>query len=183
MAGKRAVPAALGAGLLAYVVQQQVLFPHPAVDTVFWLLAGVLVAAEGIKLRPVRSWLIMGAGACVVLGSFANPWSLMRSDHDVERALSAETRTEALDHLSDAADRRSFDDEPYTLMGVLLQDSEDIRLIAEGEERIRRGAQQNPGNEPIALALAEVRLQAYRVSGDPTWAHRARAGLDELIKT
>ena len=119
----------------------------------------------------------------MVLGSFANPWSLMRSDHDVERALSAETRTEALDHLSDAADRRSFDDEPYTLMGVLLQDSEDIRLIAEGEERIRRGAQQNPGNEPIALALAEVRLQAYRVSGDPTWAHRARAGLDELIKT
>lgn len=37
----------LGAGLLAYMVQQLVLFPIAEIDAVFWLLAGLLIGASG----------------------------------------------------------------------------------------------------------------------------------------
>ena len=183
MASPRPAIAALGAGLVAYAVQQQVFFPHPATDAVFWLLAGVLAAGVGVRSRPVRSWLVVAAVACVVVGSVVNSWSVMRNDHDFERARTADTYAAAYGHLSDAADRRSFDDEPYVLMGALLQNADDMGLVASGEARIRRGESHNPGNEAVSLALAEVRLQVFRVSGDPGWAHQARIGLDELIET
>ena len=175
--------ATLGAALLAYIVQQQLLFPHPALDAVFWLLAGVLAAEAGVGARPVRSWLGAVALAGAVLVSAANSWSLIRNDHDVEKARTAETYEAAFSHLADAADRRSFDDEPYILMGVLLKDAHDTALLARGEVRISRGEQLNPGNESVSLALAEVRLQGYRSTGDPRWADRARGGLDEVIAT
>ena len=181
MASQRAVLAALGAGVLAYMVQQQVFFPHPAVDAVFWLFAGILAAAVGVGGRPVRSILVVVVAGCVVVGSAVNSWSAMLNDHDFERARTATTYEAAYGHLSGAADRRSFDDEPYILMGALLQDADDLGLVARGEARIGRGALQNPGNELVALALGEVRLQGFRVSGDPAWAHRALAGLDELV--
>ena len=182
MASPRAVPAGLGAGVLAYMVHQQVFFPHPAIDAVFWLIAGILAAGVGVADRRVRSVLAVAAAACVVAGSALNSWSAMLNDHDFERARTAPTYQAAYNHLSNAADRRSFDDEPYILMGVLLQNAGDMRLVARGEARIRRGESQNPGNEAVALALAEVQLQAFRVSGDPAWAHRARTGLDRLIQ-
>lgn len=182
MSSSKPVLAGLGAGLVAYMVQQQVFFPHPAVDAVFWLLAGVVGAAVGVGGRPVRSLLVVVAAACVVLGSVANSLSVMRNDHDFERARTASTYEAAYGHLSDAADRRSFDDEPYILMGALLQYTDVTTLIAQGEARIRRGVSLNPGNEMVSLALAEVRLQGFRLSDDSAWAHRARAGLDDLIE-
>lgn len=182
MASPRPVLAALGAGVLAYVLQQQVFFPHPATDTVFWLLAGVLAAATGVRARPVRSWLVVAVMLGVAVASVANSWSVIRNDHDFERARTAETHTAAYGHLSKAADRRSFDDEPYILMGALLQSTDRVELLAQGEARIRRGESLNPGNEAVSLALAEVRLQGFRVSGAPGWAYRARVGLDELIE-
>ena len=181
MSSPRPVAAALGAGVLAYAVQQQVFFPHPAVDVVFWLLAGVLAAAVGAGTRPVRSLVFAVVVAGVVAGSLANSWSAVRNDHDFERALTAKTFEAAYGHLADAADRRSFDDEPYILMGALLKDSDDIGLIARGEARIRRGEELNPGNQFVSLALAEVHLQGFRVSRDPMWAHRAAVGLDKLL--
>ena len=180
MASPRLVPAALGAGVLGYGLQQQVFFPHPAIDAVFWLLAGVLAAAEGVRARQSRSWLMVAAAACVVAGSLANSVSVLRNDLDYERA-AAKTHAAAYSHLSDAADRRSFDDEPYILMGALLQSADDMDLVAQGEAHIGRGESRNPGNEMVSLGLAEVRLQGFRLSGDPGWAHRARIGLDDLI--
>lgn len=50
--------ASAGVALLGYGLQQQVSFPHPATDAVFWLLAGVLVTASSVRARPMRSWLI-----------------------------------------------------------------------------------------------------------------------------
>ena len=149
----------------------------------FWLLAGVLAAAVGVGARPARSWLVGVAAACVVAGSVVNSLSVLRNDLDFERAAAADTYAAAYGHLSDAADRRSFDDAPYILMGALLQDAHDIELVATGEARILRGESRNPGNEAVSLALAEVRLQGFRVSSDPGWAHRARLGLDEVIET
>ena len=183
MASPQPLSAALGAGVLAYALQQQVFFPHPATDAVFWLLAGVLAAASGVRAQPVRSWLVAVVAVGVVVGSVVNSWSVIRNDHDFERARTAETRYAAYGHLSEAADRRSFDDEPYILMGALLQGADRIELLAQGEVRIHRGESLNPGNESVSLALAEVRLQGFRVSSDPSWAHRARTGLDDLIET
>ena len=183
MMSSQPVVAALGAGVLGYAVQQQVFFPHPATDAVFWLMAGALAAASGVRARPVRSWLMAAAAVCVVVGSVANSWSLIRNDHDIERASTAKTYDAAYDHLADAADRRSFDDEPYILMGALLQNADDLMLVAQGEARIRHGESLNPGNEAVSLALAEVRLQGFRISDDPIWAHWARTGLDELIES
>lgn len=127
--------------------------------------------------------LAAGVGVGLVVVSLVNSWSVIRNDHDFERARTAETYHAAYGHLSNAADRRSFDDEPYILMGALLQSADRMELLAQGEVRIRRGESLNPGNEAVSLGLAEVRLQGFRVSSDPSWAQRARTGLDDLIES
>lgn len=48
-AGGPAWLAGVGAGVAAYLVQQQFLFPLAEVDPAFWLLAGVLVGATGTR--------------------------------------------------------------------------------------------------------------------------------------
>ncbi len=183
MASRRWVPAALGFGLMAYVLQQQVFFPHPATDAVFWLLVGVLAAAVGPRAVPIRSRWVAATLTLIVLGSAFNSWSAVRNDHDFERAVKARSYAAAYGHLSAAVERRPFDDEPYILMGALLQNVDDMTFISAGEVQINRGRSRNPGNELISLALADVRLQASRVSGDRSWAIRARMGLDEILRS
>jgi O-antigen ligase len=45
LAGSEPIIAGVGAGVIGYLVQQQFLFPLAEVDPLFWLLAGLLVAA------------------------------------------------------------------------------------------------------------------------------------------
>ena len=182
MASDQIIRAALGAGVLAYVLQQQVFIHHPALDGSFWMLTGVLVASVDMRARFVRPMSLASLTAvCVIAGLVLNSWSVMRNDHDFMRAHTAKTFAEAYEHLESAADRRVFDDTPYILMGELLQRTPHVHLVARGARRLRRGAALNPGNEPVALALADVHLQGFRLTASASWAQSARSGLDDLI--
>lgn len=61
----RPVVAGVGAGVLAYATQQLFLFPIAEVDLVFWLLAGIVVAADEPTTWLVERRSARFAGACV----------------------------------------------------------------------------------------------------------------------
>jgi O-antigen ligase/Tfp pilus assembly protein PilF len=100
----------VAAGVAGYLTQQQFLFPLAEIDPVFWVFAGVLVAATGgetgtVSVRPPRlaGWLGLGlAGAALVAGALD-----VGADHAIERAFSAAaagdvaTAREAADEATD----------------------------------------------------------------------------------
>ena len=88
---RRAWLAGLGAGVIGYLVQQQFLFPITEFDPVFWILAGILVAATPGRppatLRlPPGTWLLAVAlaAAAFVAGALD-----VAADHVAATALEA----------------------------------------------------------------------------------------------
>jgi O-antigen ligase len=73
---RRAWLVGVGSGVIGYIVQQQFLFPITEFDPVFWVLAGILVAAtsggNSVTMRlPPGTWLVavaLAAGAFVAGG-------------------------------------------------------------------------------------------------------------------
>ena len=64
--GDDTTDAALGAAVLAFVVQQQFLFPIAEIDPVFWLLAGIVVARVGnVTMVPVARQVARVAATCL----------------------------------------------------------------------------------------------------------------------
>jgi O-antigen ligase len=94
----------LGAGVIAYLAQQWFLFPIAEVDPLFWLFAGVLVAATSIG-RPTRlaapRWVwaavLTLASAVLLAGSLD-----VVADHHVSEAVELLTAGETADALRSA---------------------------------------------------------------------------------
>jgi O-antigen ligase len=86
------LPIGLSAACLGYFVQLQVSFPLADVDAIAWVLAGVLVAADGRSVRVPR---LLGGSvrtALVLVGMLAGIWQVraVGADHLLGRAVRAE---------------------------------------------------------------------------------------------
>ena len=70
---ERPVVVGAGAALIAYLVQQQFLFPIAEIDVVFWLLAGIVVAVTGPLHAVTKPPVVVGVlwGSLAVLSAFA----------------------------------------------------------------------------------------------------------------
>lgn len=171
---------AVGSGVGIYLLQQQVFFAHPTLDMLWWLMVGVLVADSGVRLVAVpRSARI--AMFVVVTALLLNATSVFLNDRLYIRAVKPAPATEAFEHLDRAAGLRPFDDVGYLLMGELLSPAPHASLVTRGVETIERGARHNPGNELVAFALSDVRLQAYRLTGQPSFASDSAHDLSTLL--
>jgi len=171
---------AAGVGVACYAVAQQAFFAHPSTDTVWWLMVGFLVADSGAatrRLPPLGAALLLSAASVLTV----NALSLARNDRLYEQSVESPTAVEAYERLAQAASHRPFDDLSYVLMGELLSQTDDIRVVADGIGRIRGGAGHNPGNGLVALALIDAQMQAHRITSDPAHAVEARLAADELI--
>ena len=173
---------ALAAGVMAYGLQQLVLFAHPAVDTVWWLMIGFLVADTAL---PVRSMPRTAAVAAVAVAAalVVNSVSVLRNDRLYKQALDASSIPGAYEPLDRAASHRPFDDASYALMGELVGAAPDVSIVLRGVERLSDGAERNRGNELVVLALADAQLQAFRLAGQPSFAADANRTLSSLIAT
>ena len=174
--------AAVGIGVACYALAQQAFFVHPSTDMVWWLMSGFLVADSGVAARRLPRF-----GAALMLSAASvlavNALSLARNDRIYERSVESATATEAYGLLEQAASHRPFDDLSYILMGDLLAQTPDIRVVANGIERIRDGAEHNERNRLVALALIDAQMQAYRITSDGAYATDARQAAAELIAT
>ncbi|WP_419551562.1 O-antigen ligase family protein [Candidatus Poriferisodalis sp.] len=178
--GGNVFSAALGAGIAAYALQQQVFFAHPAVDMTWWLLIGLLAAGTGVSVRSMPRAVAVAAGAvCAAL--IVNAGSLLRNDRLYSEALKSPTFAGALEPLDRAASHRPFDDASYVLIGALVAETPDAHIVLRGVERLRDGADRSRGNELVSLALADALLQAHSLTGSESHAVEARDALSELI--
>ena len=174
--------AAVGIGVASYALAQQAFFVHPSTDMVWWLMVGFLVADSGLVARRMP-WF----GIALMLSTMSvlavNALSLARNDRIYERSVESTTAIEAHELLEQAASHRPFDDLSYILMGDLLAQTPDIRIVANGIERIRDGTAHNQRNGLVALALIDTQMQAYRITSDGDYATEARQAAAELIAT
>ena len=171
---------AVASGVGIYMLQQQAFFAHPTLDILWWLMVGVLAADSGIRLLTApRSVLIATLGIAAVL--LLNAVSIIHNDRLYIQTVQPTPAYEAYEYLDRAASRRPFDDLTYLLMGAVLSDVGDAPLVARGVEAIERGARLNPGNELVSFALSDVRLQAYRLTAQPSYASEAAHDLSTLI--
>lgn len=172
--------AAVGVGVACYAAAQQAFFVHPSTDLVWWLMVGFLAADSGVAVRRlprVGAALLLGAASVLAV----NALSAARNDRVYERAAESATAEEAYGLLAQAASHRPFDDLSYILMGELLAQTDDIRIVASGIERIRDGIEHNRGNALVALALIDAQMQAHRITSDRAYATDARRAAAELI--
>jgi O-antigen ligase len=91
---RKALPLGLAAACLGYFVQLQVGFPLADVDAIAWLLAGVLVAADGRVFRMPK--LVGGSlrTGFVIVAVLAGIWQVraVGADHLLGRAVTAESQ-------------------------------------------------------------------------------------------
>jgi len=193
----------VGAGVVGYLAQQQFLFPLSEVDPVFWVFAGVLVAATGpgtgttvLRLPRLAGWLGLGlAGAVLVAGGLD-----VAADHAIERALSASA---AGDHVAarqaaDEAHRLRPDSFRTWFTGAAVAASagdldlaldridhsldlspRDPRLLATRAGFLLDRARRSGTEEEVAAAVA---AWEERVAGDPNNAdNHLQLGLAELL--
>ncbi len=171
---------AVGSGVGIYLLHQQVFFAHPTLDMLWWLMVGVLVADSGVPLLAAPrsvSIVLLGLTAGLVL----NAASVIHNDRQYIQVVNSTSVGEAYQHLEAAASHRPFDDLTYLLMGELLSDAPDRLLVSRGVEAIEEGVRYNPGNDLVSLALSDVRLQAYRLTSDLSFASDSVYDLSVLI--
>ena len=181
---------ALGFGVAAYSLQQQALFSHPSTDVVWWMLAGILVADSAA--RPAADFgtavrRLPRAGAVVIVAvlavSVVNAGSLIRNDRLYAAGLESPSFRGAYEPLETAASHRPFDDLSYILMGRLLANTPDVSIVQRGIGQLREGVRLNPGNGLVVRALSDALLQAFRLTGDSSFASESIDNLSILIET
>ena len=173
---------AVGVGVAAYSLQQQALFAHPTSDIVWWLLVGILVADSGVAARRLPR--VAGVVAVAVVAALVvNAGSVIRNDRLYLTGLESSSFFGAYEPLETAASHRPFDDLSYILMGELLPGTPDVSIVQRGIEHLREGVGQNPGNGLVSRALSDALLQAFRLTGEPSFASDSVDNLSSLIET
>ena len=173
---------AVGVGVAAYSLQQQALFAHPTSDIVWWLLVGILVADSGVAVRRLPRFANVVAVAVVTV-LVVNAGSVIRNDRLYGTGLESASFFGAYEPLESAASHRPFDDLSYILMGELLAGTPDVSIVQRGIEQLSEGTERNPGNGLVARALSDALLQAYRLTGEPSFASDSVDNLSSLIET
>ncbi len=180
-----AVVAALAVGVLAYVVQQQLLFPVVEIDPVMWLMAGAVVATSSrsivVTRGRARSFALSAAAVGVaVVGALD-----LVADHDTKQALHAVAVGQlprALE-LADRAHALRPDSMRYDLVAaVVAAQPATLPAIDAGLLRIDRALVLSPRDPLLRLRRAQWLSGRAELTGKPadvaialeTWRSVAR---------
>ena len=172
---------ALGAGILAYGLQQQMFFVHAAVDGVWWLMIGFLVADTKVTsaaLARPTGLVVIAVTAAVAL----NAASVFRNDRLYSSSLNARVPAAAYESLVAAESHRPFDDTNYLLMGQQLARIDDLELVRRGIGRLREASARMPGNEFVVMGLSDTLLNANRLTGNAELASENVRHLTNFIR-
>jgi Flp pilus assembly protein TadD len=171
---------------MAYTAQQQFLFPLVEVDPIFWVLAGLLVAATSrgeATIRLPRSPLVAGAFAVLALAAAtfgalelvadrraANSYSLLASGNHAE----------AVDAADEAAAMRPDSIRYWFIASDVGSRPGDSDALGEGLVRIDRALAISP-RDPILMATrARLLLDLAQATNRVEDIDRATSSLSEL---
>ena len=153
-----AVVAALAVGVVAYVVQQQLLFPVVEIDPVVWLMAGAVVATSPPSLLVTRGRVRALALATIAAGLAAVGILDVVADHDAKQALHAVAvgqPTRALE-LADRAHALRPDSMRYDLVAaVIAAEPRTLPALDAGLLRLDRALALSPRDPLLRLRRAQ----------------------------
>jgi O-antigen ligase len=172
-----------GAGVLAYVAQQQAYFQVAVIDAAFWCVVGLL-AAHTVPLRPL-DWSGKAVRVtAVALGGLLVGYAALgiAADHQDRRALATTNSYVSLDALETAAAIRPFDNVHYIQTAGVAREVPDPALVQDALELVRQGRGYSPTDELMILAEVNVLNQMFRLTGDASWLEEGDALLVALLE-
>jgi O-antigen ligase len=174
--GRDPLTVALACGVIAYVVQQQFLFPLSEIDPLFWVVAGMLVAAspaarvvEGrvSRLVPVivAAWVVFG----VWMGARE-----VQADRLLSRAADA-AGARGLRDADHATRLRSDSIRTWYVAARIAARGEAITDVDAAVVRVERGVRESPRDPALRVLHVDLLVERALRSGLADDRERARA--------
>jgi O-antigen ligase len=184
------LPVGLAAACLGYFVQLQVSFPLADVDAIAWLLAGVLVAADGRVVRVPK--LVAGSArtAFVIVGLLAGIWQVraVGADHLLGRAVRAEVvgddaaAARLFGRAAKQASERAQTWQALARFGLRAAGRGEPRYLDASARAARRALSLVPGEPTYVLDDIDVRLQRATLRRDDVALAAVGADARALVK-
>jgi tetratricopeptide (TPR) repeat protein len=181
-------PAVIGiaAGVVAYIAQQQFLFPLSEVDPIFWVLAGLLVAASSSgdpTIRLPRSRWVAGAFIVVALAAAGMGALELVADRRAATSyalLASGNHAGALVAADGAAAVRPDSIRYWFIAADIASRPEDSEALSDALVRIDRALAISPG-DPILLTMqARLSLDLAQATTSADDLDQALVALSEL---
>lgn len=179
--GVRPVIVGASAGVIAYLVQQQVFFQLAVLDVSFWLVVGLLTLTVGLasprRRMPVLAFAMISAAVVVavyaVIGVFA--------DHQDQTALGSADADHAMAILESASSLRPSDDIHAILAGTIAEEVGGDRVNARAGRLVTSALVTDPTNGALILERSGLLVDAYESSGIVSALDVAQSDLEELV--
>ena len=174
---------ALGASVIAYVVQQQFLFPLAELDPIFWVLAGMLVArtAGPARFVTVRArWLLAPIAAATVVTLVYGGREVF-ADRALERAATTHDVAAALRAADDATRLRSDSIRTWYVAARVAQRGDALTDVDAALDRVQQGLDRSPRDPALRDLYGELLVERAARSRLASDIATARSELDRLV--
>lgn len=167
----------LGGAVIAYVVQQQFLFPLAELDPIFWVLVGLLVARTPGRASPVTvraRWLAVPIVAATVVALMYGGREVL-ADRALKRAAKATDVRAALHDADDATRLRPDSIRAWYVAARIAQRGDALTDVDAALDRAEHGLDRSPRDPALRDLYGELlveRAARSRLAGDIATARR-----------
>ena len=174
--GRDPLTLALACAVIAYVVQQQFLFPLSEIDPLFWVVGGVLVATRTSAVAPIRrvSRVVPAAIAACVLFGTAMGAREVSADRLLARAADA-SGNKGLGNADHATRLRSDSIRTWYVAARIAARGPAITDVDAAVARAEHGLQRSPRDPALRVLNADLLVERAVRSGLDDDRERARA--------
>jgi O-antigen ligase len=176
------VSIALGGAVLAYLVQQQLLFPLAELDPILWVLVGMLVARTPRSCRHAARrarWLIAPVAVATVFAAAYGTREVF-ADRALERAATASDPGVALRQADDATRLRPDSIRTWYVAASVAERGAALTDVDAALDRVTRGLDRSPRDPALRVLYGELlteRAARSRLADDIATARRELARL------
>ena len=176
------VAVALGAAVIAYVVQQQFLFPLAELDPILWILVGMLVVRTpgSAPHTTVRArWLVVPIVIATVGALFYGVRDVL-ADQAMKRAATTANVGTALREADEATRLRPDSIRTWYVAARVAQRGEALTYVDAALARVVQGLDRSPGDPALRDLYGELlveRAARSRLADDIALARRELARL------
>ncbi|MDQ1481902.1 MAG: hypothetical protein QOI44_2763 [Actinomycetota bacterium] len=174
---------ALGAAVIAYIVQQQFLFPLAELDPILWLLVGLMVARTpgSARLVTLRArWLVAPVAVAAVLAVVCGGREVV-ADRALKRAADASDTRAALREADDATRLRPDSIRTWYVAARIAQRGDALTDVDAALDRVERGLDRSARDPALRDLYGELLVERAARSGLAGDIETARRELDRLV--
>jgi hypothetical protein len=174
---------ALGAAVIAYIVQQQFLFPLAELDPILWLLVGLMVARTlgSARLVTLRArWLVAPIAIATVLAVVYGGREVV-ADRALKRAADASDTRAALREADQATRLRPDSIRTWYVAARIAQRGDALTDVDAALDRVERGLDRSARDPALRDLYGELLVERAARSGLAGDIETARRELDRLV--